>query len=102
MIDVTDLRVTADDVGAFCRSDRIDVGPVRRVRVMEDPAVSGTWAARVDVDAGEDGPGHVDLLFITRAFGTDAGTVPDLLDETCEEVEFTAWPPKSGALQFFL
>ena len=104
MIDVTELLVTADDVLRYCKT-QLGYGPVAKVRCLEDPKVPGTWAARMELAGGDSaGPEVVDLLFVTRAYGeaASARTADELLDLTAEEVAFTAWPPVSGALQFFI
>jgi hypothetical protein len=70
------------------------------VKVIHDPHVTGTFAARFqDRARGVNGvPATIDLLFITA--GED-GSPEDILDRTLEEVEYETWPPRSGGLQFF-
>lgn len=66
------------------------------VEVVEDPQVPDTFAVRFTNDA--DAARSVDLMFIC---GNEEGTDDEVLDRCLEEVEFTAWPPVSGALRFF-
>jgi hypothetical protein len=65
------------------------------VRVIEDPQVRETYAARFE----DPRHGTVDLLFIT---GGETGETRAILDRTLEEVEYASWPPHSGRLQFFV
>lgn len=67
------------------------------VEVCEDPQVADTFAVRFK-DAADEGR-TVDLLFICS---DGEGTVDEVLDAVLEEVEFTTWPPTSGALRFFV
>lgn len=66
------------------------------IQVVEDPQVDGTFAVRF-TDNARDFP-VVDLLFVT---GHEEGSVAEQLEATLEEVEFSSWPPMSGALRFF-
>jgi hypothetical protein len=68
--------------------------------VCMDPQVEGTFAARIINKKGF----TIDLMWCTAqapAYGPSPTTVDGLLDDTMEEVEFTAWPPVSGTLKFF-
>lgn len=79
---------------AVTRHTGVTVTP-EQVRTLADPQVSGTYAARV-ADF-YDGGGHIDLLFV---LGVEELSV-DALDDALEQVEYPAWPPRSGAPRFF-
>lgn len=69
------------------------------VEVAADPQVEGTFAARFV--CLEDGDRTVDLLFITRD-AREGSTDSEALAYSLEEVEYHAWPPRSGNLRFFV
>lgn len=72
---------------------RDDILEPETVEVVRDPQVSGTYAARATALGG----GTLDFL-ICQGIGDEGMDVEDLL----EECVFTAWPPASGDLKFFV
>lgn len=90
-------RIRKQDVRQFLERDP-RVGRV--IGVVEDPQVSGTFAARVTMPSQAEGP--VDLLWVTGAGEYADLPLRDRLEALEEECDFTSWPPQSGALRFFL
>jgi hypothetical protein len=72
------------------------------IKVIEDPQVRGTFAARFN-DKSRVMDQETDLLFITNdaSNADDPEDYKSVLEATLEEVEFETWPPKSGNLNFF-
>jgi hypothetical protein len=92
------MKITTKDIEGFLTRSF----PDHKIKgVCIDPQVEGTYAARVITPKGY----TIDLMWCTaQPISRDRTyhNADQLLDDYMEEVEFTAWPPVSGDLKFFV